>query len=283
MALITSGGATGKAATWPGIVEVLQAKYVTAPELKTAVRLLRELASAHRPASDAFLREVIANNPDRRARGRACQALALGRERAAGLGERLKGNDAFRQSFERQMADRAFIEHLIADAPAAKAEAEELSRTVREKYDDVCPDLSIGKSAPEVFSQDLEGRKVKLSELKGKVVVLDLWATWCVPCRAMIPHEREMLGRLADKPFALVSISVDDDKETVTNFLKKEQMPWVHWWNGREGGIVEDWNVEAYPTIYIIDSKGIIRFKNLRDKELEEAVNQLLGEIEPPK
>ena len=97
----------------------------------------------------------------------------------------------------------------------------------------------------------------------------------------MIPHEREMVERLKDKPFALISVSADDEKKTLTDFLEKEKMPWTHWWNGAEGGILEDWDVQYFPTIYVIDAKGIIRHKDLRGEKLEEAVNELLKEASP--
>ena len=94
----------------------------------------------------------------------------------------------------------------------------------------------------------------------------------------MIPHEREMVERLKDKRFALVSISADDKKETLTDFLAKEKMPWTHWWNGSEGGIIKAWDVQQFPTIYVIDAQGVIRHKDLRGEELEKAVNALLEE-----
>lgn len=140
--------------------------------------------------------------------------------------------------------------------------------------------LAIGKSAPDIESADLDGKKVKLSDLKGKVVVLDIWATWCGPCKAMIPHERELVKKLEGKPFVLVSVSVDAEKDEVVNFLKDNPMPWTHWWNGPKGGILEKWNVKFFPTIYVIDSKGTIRHKNIRDKELDEAVEALVKEAE---
>jgi len=235
------------------------------------------LTSAHDDAADKLLADVIAKNPDRRAQGRACQALALGRAAAAEMGEHLNADAGFRQSMEPFVGGKEGVERLIADAPAAKMQAEELTKTLREKYIDVCPDLSIGMPAPEIVSMAVNGTPVKLSELKGKVVVLDIWATWCGPCKEMIPHERELVAKLKDKPFVLVSISVDDDQETLTEFLAKEEMPWTHWWNGSEGGIIEDWNVEAYPTIYVLDAEGVIRHKDLRGAELENAVNELLN------
>jgi hypothetical protein len=94
----------------------------------------------------------------------------------------------------------------------------------------------------------------------------------------MIPHERKMVEELKDQPFQLISISGDEKLDTLTNFLKTESMPWTHWWNGNQGGLMDDWSIKYFPTIYVIDKKGVIRFKDVRDEELTKAVKSLLAE-----
>jgi len=73
---------------------------------------------------------------------------------------------------------------------------------------------------------------------------------------------------------------LDEEKETLTKFLSKNPMPWTSWWNGHDSGILVDWDVTYFPTIYVLDAQGVIRFKDLRGEKLEEAVNELLHELE---
>ena len=85
---------------------------------------------------------------------------------------------------------------------------------------------------------------------------------------------------MKDKPFALVSISVDAEKQTLVDFLAKESMPWNHWWNGAEGKLIDTLSIQHYPTIFVLDPSGVIRFKEIRGEELEKAVNLLLDEAQ---
>jgi peroxiredoxin len=276
MALRTSGGPTAKGGTWATILQHLQAHYTTRPEIG---RMVRVLGNMNDEAATKLVREIIAKNPDHKIQGRACKALAEGRTKVAKLADQLKANPRSRQLIEEQ-AGKDYVAKLLADAEKAQQELQELTRLVREKYADVFPDLTVGKPAPEVVSQDLDGKEVKLSALKGNVVVLDLWVTASNRCKAMIPQQRELVSRLKDKPFVLVSMSADEKKTTLTDFLAKEKMPWTHWWNGDEGGIIDDWEVRTFPTIYILDAQGVIRFKDVKGDQLEEAVYELLKELE---
>jgi thiol-disulfide isomerase/thioredoxin len=279
LALQFSGGPAAKNGAWDKIIGAVEADYATSPQVMRIVRLLGQFAD---PASEKLLRAVVAKNTDHKVQGRAVKVLIDRHDNADKMVEQFADNEALRKNLERG-AGKEFVAQLLAYAKQSKEETPKLKTILGVKYADVFPDLSVGKPVPEVVSQGLDGKEVRLSALKGKVVVLDIWATWCPPCRAMIPHEREMVERLKGKPFVLVSVNCDADKKTLTSFLAKESMPWTHWWNGAEGGIVEEWDVQGFPTIYVLDAKGVIRSKDVRDAELEKAVNELLKEMETKK
>ena len=97
----------------------------------------------------------------------------------------------------------------------------------------------------------------------------------------MIPHERSLVKQLADKPFALIGVNSDDNIETARKAVKKLDINWRSFWNGEDGTfgpIAVKWNIESWPTTYLIDAKGVIRYKDARGKDLDEAVEKLMAE-----
>jgi hypothetical protein len=96
----------------------------------------------------------------------------------------------------------------------------------------------------------------------------------------MYPNERSLVQRMHGRPFAFLGIN-SDSKDRLRQVIEKEKMTWHSWWDGgnTSGPIARKWNVRAWPTVYILDKNGIIRFKNVRDKALDEAVETLLDEI----
>ncbi len=137
----------------------------------------------------------------------------------------------------------------------------------------------IGKPAPELDGEDFDGKRVKLSDQRGKVVVVVFWSTNCPPCRKMIPHEREMVERLRDKPFTLISVNNDQDHDAARTMIAAERMTWTNVKTaGASDPINRRWRVEAWPSIYVIDQKGVLRSTHLRGADLERTVEALLAE-----
>lgn len=99
----------------------------------------------------------------------------------------------------------------------------------------------------------------------------------------MYPHERSLVKRLADKPFALLGVNSDTDLDKLKKRMAEENITWRSFWNGPEGTagpISTRWNVHGWPTIYILDHEGVIRFKGARGEAMDKAVDQLLAEME---
>jgi hypothetical protein len=98
----------------------------------------------------------------------------------------------------------------------------------------------------------------------------------------MIPHERSLVDELKDKPFALIGVNSDRDLDYYRSEAKEMGVTWRSFWcgdQGTSGPIPTKWNVSGWPTIYVIDHKGVIRYKNVRDEAMSDAVKTLLAEI----
>jgi peroxiredoxin len=115
-----------------------------------------------------------------------------------------------------------------------------------------------GDISVEIHGADVDGNRIKLSDFRGKVVLVNFWGTWCPPCRAQIPHEREMVeSKYAGRPFVLLGIA-KDSPATLRNFLNTNPLPWPNIAEGDSGVISRQWEVEGFPSAVLIDHDGRI-------------------------
>ena|SRR6516162_2040120 len=97
----------------------------------------------------------------------------------------------------------------------------------------------------------------------------------------MYPHERSLVKRLAGQPFALLGINSDNDREELKKVMEREMITWRSWWNpsGKGGVISEAWGVRGWPTIYVLDAEGRVRYRDVRGEAMDQAVDTLLAEL----
>ncbi|MEN8153762.1 MAG: TlpA disulfide reductase family protein [Acidobacteriota bacterium] len=139
--------------------------------------------------------------------------------------------------------------------------------------------VSAQVSEPVNFSAgDIKGNTIELDEYKGKVVILDFWATWCPPCRREIPNLKEIYKTHKNDKFEIISIALErKPKDFAINFVKEWKMDWVHiidMQKGRE--IAKKYKIMYIPTMYIINKKGEIVASGLRGEQLKKKIGELL-------
>ena len=118
--------------------------------------------------------------------------------------------------------------------------------------------FAVGGSLPDVMANRLDGTEESYSAYADEVVLLDFWATWCGPCVQSLPKLRELDESLPDERFEILSISVDERLDTVTEFQVDEPMPWANWHIGPNSEILKTWVVRGYPTYLLVDADGTV-------------------------
>lgn len=202
--------------------------------------------------------------------------------------------DLYRDTYGADWADR--LRRL--DPSALQREAETLFEQVAADYADVphndklrspgplgdlarfyLRDLALGKPAPEITGTDLDGQPFRLSDLRGKVVVLDFGSHfYCGLCRYAYPRLRALTKRYQNRPFAVVSINAEPEKDV--SDLKTAWLAEGNTWrclfdNSWEGPIHKSWNIVSFPTFYVLDAQGTIRFKNTGMADVDATLDEL--------
>jgi thiol-disulfide isomerase/thioredoxin len=140
------------------------------------------------------------------------------------------------------------------------------------------PELARARMAPAFAVTTLDGQRVSLDDFKGKVVLLDFWATWCGPCREALPHMQKIAKNFQGQPLVVLSVSLDNNEEKWKEFITKNGMTWMQYRDGGfEGPVARMFSVNAIPHTYTIDADGVLQDEHIGDASIEGKLKKLIS------
>lgn len=139
--------------------------------------------------------------------------------------------------------------------------------------------LAEGTKFPDFEEKDLDGKPLSIANYKGKVVLIDFWATWCGPCVGELPNVLKAYEAHHPKGFEIIGISLDQDEKKLKSFIESKNMTWAQFFDGKGWGnkLAAKYGVNSIPATYLLDGEGKIIGKNLRGEALEKAVAKALA------
>jgi len=298
----TLGGCTAETASiYDRALEIITKRYIVSDKL-VPLCTVAHVYSSHASRAEEFLISALEKSPHRNVRGSACCSLGRlyqGYARCA----RLLADPITSRRLRNNLGEGVIKQLIACDPQGLDQKAEVFFNRLIAEYGDLKPwaglpslgdqarsqlseirTVRLGGPAPEIEGKDAEGKSMRLADYRGKVVMLVFWATWCGPCMAQVPYERELVKRLERRPFVLLGINGDQDRDAFDKALVRERINWRSWYDdaGRNNPIVMAWGVDSWPTVYLLDHRGVIRYRNLTHVELEQAIEKLVSEVQLP-
>ncbi len=139
--------------------------------------------------------------------------------------------------------------------------------------------LAVGAKFPDFDEKDLSGKPLSIARFKGKIVLVDFWATWCGPCIGELPNVLKAYEKHHAKGFEIIGISLDSDRAKLDSFIADRKMTWPQYFDGKgwQSKLAGAYGVNSIPATYLLDGEGKIIAKDLRGVALEEAVAKALA------
>jgi len=158
----------------------------------------------------------------------------------------------------------------------ASLEKQETAEASANKIQDA---LAVGTKFPDFNEKDLDGKSLSVANYKGKVVLIDFWATWCGPCVGELPNVIATYQKHHAQGFEIIGVSLDEDQTKLTNFIKSQDMTWQQFFDGQgwNNKLALKYGIESIPATYLLDGEGKIIGKDLRGEVLEQAVTSALA------
>jgi thiol-disulfide isomerase/thioredoxin len=179
----------------------------------------------------------------------------------------------------------------LAEAHLSGGDADK-ARSLAKEIAEAKPDPELQEAAQQLLAkldrvgkplnlkfQAVDGREVDIANMKGKVVLIDFWATWCQPCMVELPNVKATYEKLHEKGFEIVGISFDRDIDKLKQVVTREKMAWPQYFDSRGEGnkYGEEFGITGIPTMWLVDKKGVLRELNARD-QLQAKVEKLLAD-----
>lgn len=261
-----------------GCLMALSKIYMHTKDYRNAVDTLR-LAIALKPANEAELHNMLGISLYQQSDKRLYEESAAAFQRALELsgGKQTKIHYSLGYALIRSGKEKegvaALKKYLETNADAANAQ--EVRRVISN------PKMAQEQMAPNFKVKSVTGEEISLEKYRGKIVLIDFWATWCPPCRQEMPAMRELANKYTGEQFVVIGINLDTDKGQMKKYLEAEKITWPQYYdgNGWNNKISRMYNVSSIPYTVLVDHNGVVRAADLRTDQLPDKIEELLKQL----